>query len=234
MRFWSLLILSFWLGGTGQIEVAIAIPAPIERTLRGITVRIEGQSGGTGVIVDRQGQTYRVLTSGHIFQKSGDRVLVTADGYCHAIASVSPLPELDLALLQFASPRNYAIAKRDDTQSLPPDRVVYVGGWAASGGMLQSRVFLITEGIATAARSNLPSGYALTYSNLVRVGMSGGAVLSDRGSLIGINGIVRYQNARSDEIVASGIPIYRFSQWYARNRTALPAVSPRSARSPCP
>lgn len=214
----------------------LAVTSDLERQARAITVRIEGTSGGTGILVDRRGNHYTVLTAAHIFRQPGDRHIVTADGYCYGITPVLRLPKVDLAVLQFVSSRPYAIAKLESKPgsnlAISPDQTVYVSGWAASGGWIQPRVFLITEGQIIANNAPLPLGYEITYDNLVRVGMSGGAILDAQGKLIGINGLVRYASPSSTAIVGSGIPIRYFLEWYTKNRQKLSLTTDSIPRSP--
>jgi S1-C subfamily serine protease len=214
----------------------LAVTSDLERQARAITVRIEGTSGGTGILVDRRGNHYTVLTTAHIFRQPGDRHIVTPDGYCYGITRFLRLPKVDLAILQFVSSRPYAIAKLASRQgsklAISPDQTVYVSGWAASGGWIQPRVFLITEGQIIANNAPLPLGYEITYDNLVRVGMSGGAILDAQAQLIGINGLVRYASASSKEIVGSGIPIRYFLEWYPKNCQKSPLNTDSIPRSP--
>ncbi|NJL83465.1 MAG: hypothetical protein HC890_11865 [Chloroflexaceae bacterium] len=93
------------------------------------------------------------------------------------------------------------------------------------------RIFASSEGMVTGIQ-DLPLGYALTYNNLVRAGMSGGPIVNQQGQLIGINGLVRLEG-NSSQIVASGIPISRYLQWRRVNLPKAPQgvslVSPSPA-----
>ncbi|ACK66298.1 WD-40 repeat-containing protein [Rippkaea orientalis PCC 8801] len=224
---WTLNYQKFWLIFLGIVissEVAIAVPKPLEKIAKEITVRVVGKSGGTGILIDRRKNSYTVLTNAHVFKQPGERAIITNDGKCYPIIpkTIQTLPQLDLAVLVFSSPVNYSLAKMGKSEQLTPNQTVYVSGWAASGGTLHSRVFLITEGELTKTNSSLPLGYRLTYTNLVRVGMSGGSVLDEQGNVVGINGIVHFANNTSDQIVASAIPINSFIPWYNQHKNKLP------------
>jgi hypothetical protein len=174
-----------------------------------ISVRIDRLSGyGSGVIVDRNGNDFYVLTNAHVVDNPEPYRIVTADGVSHEVRSKVMLDNMDLALVTFTSDRNYAVAAIEREVSVPMK--IQVGGWSRSGGSLAQPVFVTTAGNLTAIDSNLPLGYALTYSNLVRAGMSGGGIFNAAGKLVGINGVVRLNG---DCIVASGIPIARYWQW---------------------
>ena len=177
-----------------------------------ITVRIDSSgSYGSGVIVDRSHHSFYVLTNAHVVDRPDSYQIVTADGKVHSANSRKIIPGLDLALLSFESNSNYATAVME-TANAGVSSKIWVGGWSKSGGSLRQPIFVATRGNITAINSDLPLGYALTYNNLVRAGMSGGPIINQEGKLIGINGVVRLEDG-SQQIVASGIPIQRYWQW---------------------
>jgi S1-C subfamily serine protease len=212
--------------------VAFASVPDLEKVTQNITVRIEGSARGSGVMVERRGKTYTVLTNAHVLQQSGSYGIVTPDGKCYAIRSdtIKRLPNLDLAIFLFSSTASYTVAQLGNPTQLSLGQTVYVGGWANSGGRLQSRVFLTSEGQITEVNSQLPSGYSLSYTNLVRVGMSGGPVLDQQGRLIGINGLIRL-NA-NDAIVASAIKIDQFQRLHSQLIKTIPL--PPASSITCP
>lgn len=201
---------------------AFASSPSLEQIAQTIVVRVEGASKGSGVIIDRQNTTYTILTNAHVVKKSGTYIIVTPDRKCYAVESqtVKQVPERDLAILRFTSPIDYPIAKARNAKQLQIGQSVYVSGWARPVEPLYSRVFIQTEGKLTELNSQLPQGYSLTYTNLVRVGMSGGPIIDRSGQLLGINGLVRFAN-NSDDIVASGIAINNFDRWYASVKPKL-------------
>ena len=182
------------------------------QTVQQFTVRIDSPgSYGSGVIVDRNHRSFYVLTNAHVVDRLNSYQIVTADGKVHSANSRKILPGLDLALLSFESNSNYATAVIEIANA-GISTEIWVGGWSKSGGSLRQPIFVTTPGNITAINSNLPLGYALTYSNLVRAGMSGGPIVNREGRVIGINGVVRLEDG-SQQIVASGIPIQRYWQW---------------------
>ena len=198
----------------------------VDSLIRKITVRIEGEGKGSGVLVSKNGTTYTVLTNAHVVKNPGNYIIITPDSKCYqvGVSARQQIPNLDLAILLFSSSISYPIAKMGDSNQLKPGQVVHVGGWAR-GGRLQSRVFLATEGDLTEVNSQLPLGYSLTYTNLVRVGMSGGPILNRQGELIGINGLVRFASNTSNQIVSSGIAINQFLQWYSSAKLSISSPS---------
>ena len=196
----------------------------INKIAADITVRIDGQNrSGSGVIVEKQGDTYYVLTNWHVVNKVGDYQVRTPDGTMHPVyyTLIKQVPNVDLAIVPFSSSQNYPIAETGDPTQLVPGTNVFVGGWPRSGSNLQQRIFLSTAGVVT-GRQQPVAGYSLLYDNLVRAGMSGGPVLNEEGRLVAINGIVKLQE-NSDVIVSGGIEINTFWNW--RQRVSLPTVS---------
>jgi WD40 repeat protein len=201
----------------------IALSTPEINTIaEQITVRIEGPKGGSGAIVEKQGNTYYILTNWHVVDKPGDYEVITADGKRHAVyySLIRRVPGMDLAIAPFSSNDNYPVAKLGNSDQIQPENPVYVAGWPTGGGSLRKTVFIFSEGKVTSRQSPW-QGYTLVYNNLVRAGMSGGPVLAENGQIVAINGIVKLED-NSDRIVAAGIEINRFWQW--RATVKLPIV----------
>ncbi|MGL4622284.1 MAG: S1 family peptidase, partial [Chroococcidiopsis sp.] len=79
-----------------------------------VTVRVLTKTSmGSGAIVQRQAQTYTVLTCDHVVAGSqdGEFSILTADGATHPARRLTQtLAGVDLALLQFDSPKSYRVA----------------------------------------------------------------------------------------------------------------------------
>jgi len=170
-----------------------------------VTVRVLNKLGaGSGVIVDRQGQTYTVLTCDHVANPSPDDrfTVLTPDGQIHS-AYRKRLPSLegvDLALIQFESRTSYRVAALGNSKYLSVGESVYASGfpnyqYQGSNSVEETlnwglRAYRLTAGTIAMLLSNqsLPRGYQLGYTNDIEPGMSGGPVLDREGRLIGING----------------------------------------------
>ena len=214
------------------------ISAPDVKTLaQEITVRIDGRSSnGSGVIVERQGNTYYILTNAHVVNQADTYTVGTPDGNRYRVnyRDIIGLPGVDLAILPFTSTLSYRVAILGKSEQITAGQKVYVSGWPRSGRMPRQRVFITTEGLLTDPNSRLQLGYSLSYTNLVRVGMSGGPVLDDQGRLVGINGLVRLEN-NSDTIVSSGVGIDRFLNWRSRQTLSAPIEATQTiAPNPAP
>lgn len=167
------------------------------------TIRImTSNTSGSGVIVERQGQTYTVLTNWHVVGFSEDYTILTPDGQEY-IPNQPPqqLGEIDLAILQFNSVVEYEVA----SMSFVP---LEIGQKTFASGFpmyhkektektfdLGIEVFNFTTGeVSLLPEKSLSQGYRLGYTNEIKVGMSGGPIFNNLGLLIGINGRTKYRN----------------------------------------
>jgi len=203
-----------------------------------VAVRIDGPTGGlsngTGVIVDKQGNTYTVLTNWHVVKTSGSYVLTTSDDQRHVVnaSQIQQLPGVDLAMLQFTSNQNYRVVERGNSDLVRSGQLVYVAGWPNQSQAISERIFTPTQGRIVTRLSRPKDGYALAYDNLARPGMSGGPVLDEQGRLIAINGRADVDLSGAAGLVL-GIPINTFENLRrtlgnTAQRPSGPSTPPRS------
>lgn len=174
-----------------SLSVTQVTQADIATLTQQVTVVINGQNPGSGVIIGKQGNTYTVLTANHVVASPDEYQIVTADGVEYPLnyTTVRRLPNLDLALVQFTSNQPYAIAQMGDSEVAQPGTLVYIAGWPHPGIAITERIFQMTPGqISGRSQSGTESGYELVYTNITRSGMSGGPVVDTFGRLIGIHG----------------------------------------------
>ncbi|MFB2919476.1 S1 family peptidase [Aerosakkonema funiforme] len=198
-----------------------------------ITVRIDGpsedgSSNGSGVILDRKGNTYTVLTNYHVVQTPGNYNIQTQDGQTHKV-EVSPemvqLSGVDLAVLKFTSDRNYRVAEIS-RESVKSGQTIYVAGWPNEGQEINQRIFITPKGTIQNRLADGKDGYVLVYTlEVAKGGMSGGPVLDERGRVLGINGrMERNLSPNSTGGLVLGIPIEHYEKWLATtNPTSSPA-----------
>jgi tetratricopeptide (TPR) repeat protein len=159
---------------------------------KAITISINPgtDNAGSGVIIQKQGNSYTVLTAGHVTRNiSNSSILVTPDGKKHQLKLLRKAPDKDLATVKFESNSNYSIIKLGDAAKSPEGSTVYVSGFPTTTRAIKKSVYNFTEGKVQAnANQEDSEGYSLTYSNSTLPGMSGGPVLNDEGELIAIHG----------------------------------------------
>jgi len=161
----------------------------VGKVAQAITVRIEGATQGSGVLVKRDGNRYTVLTAWHVVsgQRAGEELhVVTSDGVIHNAKILEHGQILDLAELEFDSINSYPIASISKQSGDPSLKsMVTVAGYPLQ------RDFIATTGNMYGFSINPISrkgGYTLQYWISTREGMSGGPVLLPDGSLFGIHG----------------------------------------------
>lgn len=204
-------------------DLAVAkTPAEIESIAKAVTVEInlrEAKSVGSGIIIERQGDLYSLITNRHVvcgrtrkcttpppaetyILKLGSR-----QEYKVAAKSVKLLgKDLDLAIVQFRSNRAYPVAQVADPGSLKVEDTVYTSGYPAT-----PPGFSFNEGKATAVVNKRlkedRGGYTIVYDAQTQPGMSGGGVFSQEGRLVAVHGQgERYQeNTQLETVSSSGI-----------------------------
>jgi tetratricopeptide (TPR) repeat protein/S1-C subfamily serine protease len=191
-----------------QPAAAVKSVSEVEAIARSVTVEIKLQQKvgnvGSGVIIHRQGDLYTLVTNGHVVcgvnyvegklcakVPAAERYILTmADGQSYQVRSSSvKLMEntLDLAIIQFRSDRNYAVAKVSAPGSLKAEDDVYTSGFP-----LEKPGFTFGAGKALAVVNKRlagdSGGYTIVYNSPTLRGMSGGGVFDGNGQLVAIHG----------------------------------------------
>ncbi len=110
------------------------------------------------------------------------------------LKKVKPLPDVDLALVEFTSNKEeYQIAKLANSELANEGQNVFVSGWLALGTVGQQAggplIRQFTGGAISAFLEKPYLGYKMIYTNVTRAGMSGGPVFDAGGRVIGIHGL---------------------------------------------
>ncbi len=182
--------------------VSAKSPAEIEQIARSVSVEMIS-SVGSGVLVHRQGDLYTVVTNRHVVCKEkklcdepevrNSYQLKTTDGQKYQVgrSAIKLLKDaggnkLDLAIVQFRSSRNYAIAQVAEPGSLKVEDAMYTAGFPQGQG------WLIGQGKAIAVVNKRlvedQGGYTIIYNAKTLPGMSGGGVFNSEGRLVAIHG----------------------------------------------
>ncbi|NER36119.1 MAG: tetratricopeptide repeat protein [Oscillatoria sp. SIO1A7] len=200
-----------------QLQPALAqkTAAEIREIAEAITVRIDGPgAGGSGFIVELEGNTYTVLTNWHVVDREGDYTVKTADGRQHRVAygQIQELPGADLAILSFTSSQRYRVAELGNSDRVTSPQTVYVSGWINPLPAIPEPSYSFIDGKIT---SVLPQpndrGYSLVYNTSGNYkGMSGGPALDEEGRVVGINGEAAADLLDGPVGLYLGIPINAF------------------------
>lgn len=230
-----------------QPQIAVALSsAEVAKIAKDITVQIDNQNGsGTGVIIQKQGQTYTVLTAKHVIDTQTKYQIVTPDGQRYPLdySTVKKLPEVDLAVVQFSSNQTYTIAKIGNSNQSAEGTTAYVAGFPLATAAISNTIYNFTDGRITAnAFKPLRDGYALVYTNNTLPGMSGGPVLNDRGELIGVHGRADEADIETSTINSTvayvksgfnlGIPINTFLRLSSKVGMDMGVSPPSTATAP--
>ncbi|PLZ85154.1 hypothetical protein CI594_23240, partial [Fischerella thermalis CCMEE 5196] len=93
-----------------QPQVALGLTATqVSNLAKEFTVLIGGDGVGSGIIFDRKGDTYYVLTNQHVVANDGRYEIQTPDNSRYPVYRSQELPGLDLAIIKFNSNKNYRL-----------------------------------------------------------------------------------------------------------------------------
>jgi tetratricopeptide (TPR) repeat protein len=175
-----------------QPQSALALnPSQIATIAEQVSVRIDGQAPGSGVLLARKGQTYYVLTAAHVVATPDEYDVIGPDGQKYRInySQVKKLSGVDLAIVPFTSTANYQVARLGDSSAVRRGMPSFVAGWPAGGGAIVNSTLIFQQGIISAnSQIAQRDGYGLIYTNNTLPGMSGGPVFNPQGEVIGIHG----------------------------------------------
>ncbi|MBC5797544.1 trypsin-like peptidase domain-containing protein [Sphaerospermopsis sp. LEGE 00249] len=199
--------------------------AEINNIARQITVNIGGLDGvGSGVMINRQGNVYTVLTAFHVVKKPGDNQvitgdyeIITGDGESHEIDKIERLRGLDLAIITFTSTKEYRVAAVADSRTVNNGSPLYYAGFPANASKnTNPRQYKFTEDQLTSRSQGEKQGYDLIMSGKPQKGVSGGPIFDQRGFVIGIYGKSELDSTKIQGV--QGIPIEKIPDLSRRAR----------------
>ncbi|HUI73183.1 MAG TPA: Do family serine endopeptidase [Spirochaetia bacterium] len=148
------------------------------------------QSGlGSGIIVQRSGDRYYVLTNNHVVKGANDISVLLYDQKVFKAKVVGTDPRKDIALVSFTSREPLQVADLGDSNSLQ------VGDIVLAVGNPLGFESTVTMGIVSALGRHGPTGQGevATYTDYIQTdaainqGNSGGALVNIHGQVVGIN-----------------------------------------------
>ncbi|MDB9540704.1 trypsin-like peptidase domain-containing protein, partial [Anabaenopsis arnoldii] len=196
------------------VEIPRLATIQIYNIARQITVKIGGLDGkGSGVMINRQGNVYTVLTAFHVVEKPGDYRVITGDGESHEIDQMERLRGLDLAIITFTSTKEYRVAAVADSRTVNNGSPLYYAGFPEN---TNPRQYTFTTDQLTSRSQGEKEGYDLIMSGEPQPGVSGGPIFDQRGFVIGIYGKseLGYQTRHG----VQGIPIEKIPDLSQRAR----------------
>jgi len=173
--------------------------AKIQRIAKAITVRIEGATQGSGVLVKKKGNRYTVLTAWHVVKDNMPEEevgIITSDGKEHLWESktLQRIGNFDIAILTFLSEDNYELAKINIKSDIESDQDIFIAGFP----LRDSKNLSLSKGLVIAnSNINFGEGYQLLYITKTEAGISGGPALNKNGFLVGIHGRGEYSEVMS-------------------------------------
>lgn len=201
-----------------SVQVATALtPSDVSAIAKKITVRIDSSNDkGSGVIIERKGKVYTVITNWHVVDFKGNYTLtILKDGkeytYKFNHSQVKKLSGVDLAVFEFTSNQDYILAEKGDSDQITEGKTIYLGGYPAAIEGIPGRNFQFLHGAITSRVQNPQNGYALVYTVEAFQGMSGGPILDEQGKLVGIQGRAATELGGGG-IAVFGIPLKTYLQ----------------------
>lgn len=241
----QLAICSIILGtGITITEIATAIsPEEIGKSVKPYIVLVtSGNEASSGVIVDKTGNSYTVVSIAKGFSRSKKIVISTADGRKYEILPndiIALDPENDLSIFKFSSSRQYQAAVIIPETNLSNNSNIFIAGFPKPTRAISSPVYSIRAGVF---QSRVPSssnnGYNLAYSGNLLSGMEGGGIFDENATLIGIHRQISNRTFKADSISPNiqfqsnsnlGIAIGAYSKFRLASRSRLTEASIPSA-----
>jgi serine protease Do len=187
-------------------------------------VRIESSDGGfgSGVIIGRTEKgnqnIYTILTAAHVVRDTNisyrivtpipinssiDKKRMTID--LDAQTKIKILPDVDMAVVSFESKDTFAVGIIGNSEYADEGSPVYVAGFPKPGKAITRIALQFTGGMISSRLEESENGYDISYTNITRVGMSGGPVFDAAGRIVAIHGQGDRSNQAPGEETSRGV-----------------------------
>ncbi len=202
-------------------------PQQLNRRAKYFTVRLDGASNGSGVIIDESDNTYTVLTNWHVVQEPGQYTVQTSDGREHQVnyQQIKQLGGVDLALVKFTSEQNYQVAEVGDSDYLSEGQAVHLAGYPGIKTNNDRLYRFYNLNIVGLLDTPINQGYSVLYEGETISGMSGSPLLDDNGNLVGIHGIYRVDDPAIRKGSSYAIPINTYKELVAEQPESTETVT---------
>ncbi len=143
-------------------------------------------NSGSGVIIEKNGSKYTILTAFHLFEDIDLEIpftIRTADYSFYKVSkeSIKQIENLDLAIFTFKSDKVYETVNFSNISTLKKGDALFATGFADS-------IFYFEKGeLIASSNVKVKEGNQLVYTSKVIPGMSGGGIFDNYGQLVGIN-----------------------------------------------
>lgn len=197
--------------------LVLSSPSPIATQAKKFTVQINGENTGSGTIIEREQDKYKVLTSWHVVKYPGEYSITTFDNKKHKIASIQHLPDVDLAIVEFSGKSKkkqpYQVAEFGDSKNITSGVPLYISGYPNPYTKKPKRNYLLQTARALSLESLAEEGYRIVHDHSLIPGTSGSAIVDRQARIVGINGF-RTKERATNQNIGIGIPIqiYQASQ----------------------
>jgi tetratricopeptide (TPR) repeat protein len=171
----------------------------VKQIATAVTVRITGSSEGSGVIAERQGNLYTIVTNAHVVcQKDWNKTcplypkytIITSDNQQYQVSAeaVKKVPgNLDLAIIKIRSSKLYSIAQFANSSQVKNQDIIYAAGFPGNESKLKFEVGRVIANVSHRIDGD-NGGYTMLYDAATLPGMSGSALFDSQGRVVAIHG----------------------------------------------
>ena len=160
-----------------QPDIATALErSEISALAKQYTVLIDGEETGSGAIIDKDGDTYTVLTNWHVVDTPGEYEIVTPDKEKYQVVynQIRYIPETDVAIVKFNSNKNYTVAELGNSDEIVEGNTIYLGAYPDPFPGVPQRIYLFFSTEVNGKLSEAEQGYTLLFNQPGIPGTSGG------------------------------------------------------------